>query len=214
MARKRQKAGVKGNAANYMTRNKAVKTLQLSLKDFRRLCILKGIYPREPRKKVHGHNKTYYLTKDIQFLSHEHIISKFREMKAFRKKMKRAVNKDMTRAVASLERNKPRYVLDHIVRERYPTFVDSVRDMDDALCLVHLIARFPSTSDMNQKRVRDCARLAREFQQYAMLRRRLRRVFVSVKGIYYQVDIANQPVTWVVPHNTGAQYVPTDVDLK
>ena len=116
MARKRQKKGVKGNAANYVTRNKALKTLQLSLKDFRRLCILKGIYPREPRKKVHGHNKTYYLTKDIQFLSHEHIISKFREMKTFRKKMKRAVNKDMDRAVASLERNKPRYQLDHIVR--------------------------------------------------------------------------------------------------
>eukprot|EP01043_Picozoa_sp_COSAG02_P099343 COSAG02_NODE_35453_length_468_cov_0.764228_1_plen_39_part_10 len=39
MARKRQKKGVKGNASNYITRNKALKKLQLSLKDFRQICI-------------------------------------------------------------------------------------------------------------------------------------------------------------------------------
>lgn len=51
-----------------------------------RLCILKGIYPVEPKhKKVVNHgssgNKTYYLLKDIQFLSHEPIIWKFWDLK-------------------------------------------------------------------------------------------------------------------------------------
>ena len=63
------------------------------------------------------------------------------------------------------------------------------------------------------KRVDQCKRLAREFQQYVMRTRRLRKVFVSIKGIYYRAEIATLPVTWVVPH-AFSQTVPTDVDYR
>jgi hypothetical protein len=43
--------GTSGNAVQYLTRNQALKKLQLKLSEFRRLCILKGIHPREPKKK-------------------------------------------------------------------------------------------------------------------------------------------------------------------
>lgn len=52
----------------------------------RRLCILKGIYPHEPKhkKKVNKGStaaRTFYLVKDIRFLLHEPIVSKFRDYK-------------------------------------------------------------------------------------------------------------------------------------
>jgi pescadillo protein len=75
-----------GEGNRYVTRKTALKMLQLSLKDFRKLCILKGIYPREPRNRKRAQRgatgiKTLYHLKDIQFLLHEPIIWKLRDYK-------------------------------------------------------------------------------------------------------------------------------------
>ena len=87
------KKGKKGYAAKYMTRAKAIKKLQLTLKDFRRLCILKGIYPREPPKKISKSPKTFYLQKDIKFLQSDKILETFRSINTHMKKMTRAYNR-------------------------------------------------------------------------------------------------------------------------
>jgi hypothetical protein len=75
-----------GAGSRYVTRKSAMNKLQLTLKDFRKLCILKGIYPREPsnRKKAQKGKtgiKTLYHKKDIQFLMHEPMIWKLRDYK-------------------------------------------------------------------------------------------------------------------------------------
>jgi pescadillo protein len=83
------KAGTKGNAAQYITRSNAIRKLQLPLQDFRRLCILKGVYPREPNKKAKGSDKTYFHVKDMKILEHDTLLSRFHAIKAHLKKYKK-----------------------------------------------------------------------------------------------------------------------------
>ena len=54
---------------------------------------MQGIHPREPKKKTQGQNKTYYHTKDIHFLQHEPLLEKFRELRAYERKIRRAKGK-------------------------------------------------------------------------------------------------------------------------
>lgn len=158
----------KGSAANYVTRTRAVRMLQLTLREFRRLCILKGIYPRDPPKKFKGSDKTYYYTKDILYLQHEPLLAKFRETEALLKKVTRRAMRDERADAVRLYDQRPAYRLDHLIRERYPTFPDALRDLDDALCLLHLFASSPASRDMAPARVANCARLCKEFQVRAL----------------------------------------------
>uniref|UniRef100_A0A8C4UHD7 Pescadillo homolog n=1 Tax=Falco tinnunculus TaxID=100819 RepID=A0A8C4UHD7_FALTI len=208
----------RGAATNYITRNRARKKLQLSLPDFRRLCILKGIYPHEPKhkKKVNKGStapRTFYLLKDIKFLLHEPIVNKFREYKVFVRKLRKAYGKSEWSTVDRLRDNKPSYKLDHIVKERYPTFIDALRDLDDALSMCFLFSTFPRTGKCHVQTIQLCRRLAVEFLNYVIASRSLRKVFLSIKGIYYQAEVLGQPITWITPYTFSHDH-PTDVDYR
>jgi pescadillo protein len=58
------------------------------LQDFRRLCILKGIYPREPKRKLYGSDKTYFHVKDLKILEHDTLLNKFHSISSHLKKYK------------------------------------------------------------------------------------------------------------------------------
>lgn len=83
---------------------------------------------------------------------------------------------------------------------RYPTFIDALRDIDDALCMVFLFATLPSNNRLPPELVENCARLAAEWQLYVMHSQSLRKVFISIKGVYYQAEVMGETVTWLVPH--------------
>lgn len=196
-----------------------MRKLQISLPDFRRLCIFKGIYPREPtnKKKVSKSATpatTFYYTKDIQYLLHEPLLSKFREHKALAKKIAKSLGRGEVGDAARLEKNHGRKItLDHIIRERYPTFVDAIRDLDDALSLVFLFANLPSTEIVPAKTIALCRRLSLEFEHYVITTHCLRKSFLSIKGIYYQATIQGQDVMWIVPYKF-VQRMTNDVDFR
>ena len=213
-----KKRGEAGAAKNYITRNQALKKLQITLAEFRRLCILKGIFPRQPRH-IKRANKgstaptTFYYTKDIAYLQHEPVLQAFREHKAFAKKVNRAIARREWFAAKNLHDNRPQYRLDHIIKERYPTFVDSLRDLDDALSTLFLFANIPSQKTIAPEITTYCARLCTEWQLYVMRTHCLRKVFLSIKGIYFQAVVHGQEITWLVPY-MFTHTIPTDVDFR
>lgn len=210
-----QKAGKKGEAAAYVTRAQALAKLQVSLADFRRLCILKGIYPRDPKKKPAGMDKTYYHSKDIAFLAHEPLLNKFFEMKTFMKKFKRLMGRNERDLASGLEERKPDYTLHHLVRERYPSFDDSIRDLDDGISMLALFQSLSADQkrDIPTEAVNEATRLYQEFQLYVIRAQALRKVFASIKGYYFQAEIRGQTVTWLAPHQF-AQELPPEVDFR
>ncbi|KYN12621.1 PREDICTED: pescadillo homolog [Trachymyrmex cornetzi] len=195
-----------GEGAQFMTRRAALRKLQLTLNDFRKLCILKGIYPREPRNRKRAQKgepgiKTLYHKKDIQFLMHEPVIWKLREYKIFNRKIGRAkAMKDFAKVKRYLS-NHPTLKIDHIVKERYPTFIDALRDLDDCLTLCFLFSTFPSLPHIPRDQSLLCKRLTIEFLHAVIAAKALRKVFVSIKGYYYQAEIRGQTITWIVPHH-------------
>lgn len=202
-----KKRGRSGVAATYVSRTKAMKVLQLSLTQFRDLCILKGIYPREPKNRKKAQKgkpqiQTLYHKKDMRFLLHEPLIWKFRALKIYMRRLAKARAKKDEVAYARVAKNKPSYRLDHLVKERYPTFVDALRDLDDPLSMCFLYACFPRMYNLPEadKLSRLSRRLTVEFMLYVIEAKALRKVFVSIKGYYFQVEIANQTITWVMPH--------------
>jgi pescadillo protein len=103
--------------------------------------------------------------------------------------------------------------LDHIVKERYPTFVDALRDLDDALSMLFLFANLPSTTHVPPKTIALCQRLCLEFEHYLIVSHSLRKSFLSIKGIYYQATIQGQDILWLVPYRF-VQRAAGDIDFR
>ncbi|XP_004519354.1 pescadillo homolog [Ceratitis capitata] len=209
-----------GEAAQYITRRAALRKLQLSLNDFRRLCIIKGVYPREPKHRRRAQKgssdiKILYHAKDIRFLLHEPIVWTLRDYKIFAKKTGR------DRAIKDFRNLKRRLALfpelriDHIVKERYPTFIDAIKDLDDCLTLLFLFSTFPSLRLIPREQSALCRRLTLEFLHYIISSKSIRKVFISIKGFYFQADIKGQMVTWIMPHHYPFKpHSKAEVDFK
>ena len=214
---KKIKKGTKGAVTQFLTRSRAIRKLQLSLSDFRTLCILKGIYPREPKKRFKNHstNKTYYHVKDINFLAREELVDKFRETKAHLKKHKRAVNRGDKKLAELILKQKPKLTLHHLIKERYPSFDNALRDIDDALCMLNLFANFSShqTHQISTDQIQLCKRLTYEFMYFVILTQSLNKSYLTVKGIYYSATINAVNIVWLVPYKFS-QKLPFDVDYK
>ena len=145
------------------------------------------MYPREPKKKFEGNNKTYYHIKDLKILMHDKLLEKFRQIKAHLKKYKKLLGRKEPKLAEEHMRKMPKYTLNHVIKERYPTFIDALRDLDDALCLIALFSNLPQhlSLEISKKEIEECKQLIKEFMLYCTITQCFKKSFFSIKGIYY-----------------------------
>ncbi|KAA3678900.1 pescadillo [Paragonimus westermani] len=215
---KMKKKHQKGLVTAFLTQKQAMRRLQLSLPNFRRLCILKGVYPVEPsnRKKVGKGNsqpRVFYHSKDIAFLAHEPLMDKFRKLRIYQLKLKKSRERKDRDKEFRVRMNKPRYTLHHIVKERYPTRQDALNDLSDSLNLVFLFSRLPRLTQFNPALIGLCRRLCVEFLNLVVGIQAVRKAFISIKGFYVQVELDGTAVVWIIPHSSTT-HTPSDVDYR
>lgn len=87
--------------------------------------------------------------------------------------------------------------------------------MDDALCLISLFANFPQHQSLsiNNKDIQMAQRLYGEWMNYCTIAQCFKKGFLSIKGIYFQVEMMGQNITWVAPYQFN-QRLPFDIDYK
>lgn len=131
---------------------------------------------------------------------HEKLVWTLRDMKIMNRRIKYAESIN-DKKLKRMRLNKyPELKLDHVVRERYPTFIDAIKDLDDCLTLLFLFSTFPALKSVTRTQTALCRRLTIEFMHYVIHAKALRKVFVSIKGYYFQAEIKGELVTWIVPH--------------
>uniref|UniRef100_A0AC35U3X4 Pescadillo homolog n=1 Tax=Rhabditophanes sp. KR3021 TaxID=114890 RepID=A0AC35U3X4_9BILA len=207
-----------GEAVSYITRTKALEKLQLTLDEFNRLVILKGIYPREPRNKITANkgistSTIFYNNKDIKFLANEPLVNTLRDYNAFIKKVAKAKGRNEREKVTRLQEKEPEFNVQHLVKERFPTFDMAVRDLDDCLSVVFAFATLARDTKIGKNLIEECKKLSSEFMHYVIEAKALRKTFISIKGIYYQAEIMGEKVTWIVGHERPIGEV-TGVDFS
>jgi len=91
-------------------------------------------------------------------LEHDQLLDKFRDIKAHLKKHKKLLGRREVKLAEKHMHKTPKYSLAPVIKDRYPTFVDALRDLDDALCLISLFAQFPQhlTLDIKKHEIATC----------------------------------------------------------
>jgi pescadillo protein len=195
MGRKLRK-GQKGKKSNLVREDKILEHVHIpDILQFRRLCILRGVYPREIPKEQNSPFAAFH-KKDLSMLNNDSMAWFIRDHTAWLKKYKKRLHRGEHYGAAE-----PTAPYAELIRSRYPTFADAVRDLDDALTTVSLFAQMSGTNLIASERVVKCRRLMTEFHYYIARSQLLKFGFISFRGFHFEAAVEGEKVLWLIPHS-------------
>ncbi|GAB1224300.1 hypothetical protein ENUP19_0188G0009 [Entamoeba nuttalli] len=188
--------------SKYITRTQAIKRLNCTMEQFRKICILKGVSPRLPSKGLNTltQKKTYYHIDDIKPLVNDKVTLKIKQIRAFKKHIRKLTARKEFKTKEQLLKTKPVIDLASTIQERYPTFQDALNELGDCLSMVFMFASYRVSKGEKAEAVRLARRIAMEWEAYIKHTNALRKCFISYKGYFYTAVVYGIAITWMVPH--------------
>ena len=80
--------------------------------------------------------------------------------------------------------------------------------------MVSLFATLPCDGRLPKEIIENCSRLASEWQLYVLHSRALRKVFLSIKGVYFQAEVMDQTVNWLTPYPFTQSVRPSEISRQ
>ena len=196
-----------GKSSKLIREEKALDRVALTPEDFRRVAILKDVHP-QVMPQDRSSPWAYFHKSDLALINGDTFSWFIRHKQSWENKYKKAVNRGET---FSAPQPKPPYA--ELIRSRYPTVADAIRDLDDGLTTVALVSQLASVPHIDAARIRRASELIAEFHFYVAKAQLLKKGFISVKGYYFEASIEMMPVIWRIPHRFPLQ-VEEGVDYK
>ena len=109
----------KAKQSNLITRSKAIRSLGVSLSQFRFLTILSGVYPTVPHGKNVDKDKIYYSKKDIKFIRNGPLMVYLGDYKIYLKHRRHALTDGDTLRAESLKKSEPKLPIAQILKSRF-----------------------------------------------------------------------------------------------
>ena len=79
--------------------------------------------------------------------------------------------------------------------------------------MLFLFANLPATDQVSSTLTREAQAICNQWLAFVAKERLVRKVFVSIKGVYYQADVRGEEVRWLVPYKFP-ENIPSDVDFR
>ena len=192
-----------GKSSNLVPESEAINRTDLDPKDMRRMCILRGVYPREmPKDK--SSPWSYFHKEDLTMINNDSMAWYIREHASWLKHHNKRFYRQEQDGTAE-----PIAPYDQLIRSRYPRFTDALRDLDDALTTVALFAQMSGSKIIASDRVLNCRHLIAEFHYYVSHKHLLTKGFISKRGFHFEANIEGVPIVWLLPHQFTLQEDPS-----
>eukprot|EP00917_Polyrhabdina_sp_WS-2016_P028465 GHVP01060771.1.p1 GENE.GHVP01060771.1~~GHVP01060771.1.p1 ORF type:complete len:410 (+),score=74.82 GHVP01060771.1:749-1978(+) len=182
-----------------------LKNLDILEHEFESLCIIKSLHPYVPKKCKEG-DKTFFLVSDITKLKEEPILETLKEKrKTLRKIIKvRKINdplrlEGLEKTLRKIKRKEQRQI-DASIKESYPTFKSVLPTIGDALSFIFLCANIDIDDKIDQTLLDRSSVLSQKFLKLISEKSLLTKGFISIKGIYLEIEIDSVPIFWITPH--------------
>ena len=193
---KQLKKGQKGRRSNLVREDKVLDRVALpDMKEFRRVCILRGVYPREMPKEENSPFAAFH-KRDLAMINSDPMTCFIREHQVWLKNAKKKHNRGELYL-----RPQPKAPYAQLILSRYPTPLDAIHDLDDALRVVALFAQLAGSDVIPSERVTKCRKLLAEFHYYVARTGCLNAAFISVSGFYFMATLEGEKVLWLIPHS-------------